>query len=79
MYDSDKVRNDINLLSWYLRHPTWKNEKQSNIAHQEGKFCYKQISCYYLLMSGICIKQKRTSDPFTHDRLTKSFIFRSSF
>ncbi|KRF78584.1 uncharacterized protein CG45076 isoform X3 [Drosophila virilis] len=30
MYDSDKVRNDINLLSWYLRHPTWKNEKQSN-------------------------------------------------
>ncbi|XP_032593579.1 uncharacterized protein CG45076 isoform X2 [Drosophila grimshawi] len=34
MYDSDKVRTDINLLSWYLRHPTWKNEKKS-VPHEE--------------------------------------------
>lgn len=26
MYDSDKVRTDINLLSWYLRHPTVKSD-----------------------------------------------------
>jgi len=32
MYDSDKVRNDINLLSWYLRHPEGKREK--NVAKQ---------------------------------------------
>ncbi|KPU79637.1 uncharacterized protein Dana_GF17091, isoform E [Drosophila ananassae] len=35
MYDSDKVRTDINLLSWYLRHPTWKSDKQSNVAQKE--------------------------------------------
>ncbi|XP_041449482.1 uncharacterized protein CG45076 isoform X4 [Drosophila obscura] len=35
MYDSDKVRNDINLLSWYLRHPTWKNDKQSLASQKE--------------------------------------------
>ncbi|KQS39297.1 uncharacterized protein CG45076 isoform X2 [Drosophila erecta] len=29
LYDTDKVRTDINLLSWYLRHPTWKNDKKS--------------------------------------------------
>ncbi|XP_060646051.1 uncharacterized protein CG45076 isoform X3 [Drosophila sulfurigaster albostrigata] len=34
-YDSDKVRTDINLLSWYLRHPTWKNENQKKVPHQE--------------------------------------------
>ncbi|XP_034130035.1 uncharacterized protein CG45076 isoform X2 [Drosophila guanche] len=34
-YDSDKVRNDINLLSWYLRHPTWKTNKQSLSSQKE--------------------------------------------
>ncbi|XP_053970009.1 uncharacterized protein CG45076 isoform X3 [Anastrepha ludens] len=32
MYDSDKVRTDINLLSWYLRHPQGKSERK----HQEN-------------------------------------------
>ncbi|XP_037807661.1 uncharacterized protein CG45076-like isoform X5 [Lucilia sericata] len=27
LYDTDRVRTDINLLSWYLRHPTVKKEK----------------------------------------------------
>lgn len=36
MYDSDKVRTDINLLSWYLRHPEGKREKK--VAHTSGKF-----------------------------------------
>ncbi|XP_017005074.2 uncharacterized protein CG45076 isoform X2 [Drosophila takahashii] len=35
LYDSDKVRNDINLLSWYLRHPTWKSDKKSNVPVKE--------------------------------------------
>ncbi|XP_004524308.1 uncharacterized protein CG45076 isoform X2 [Ceratitis capitata] len=30
MYDSDKVRTDINLLSWYLRHPQGKKEQKEN-------------------------------------------------
>ena len=28
MYDSDKVRTDINLMSWYLRHPSGKIDKK---------------------------------------------------
>ncbi|XP_037895098.1 uncharacterized protein CG45076-like isoform X4 [Glossina fuscipes] len=31
MFDSDRLRNDINLLSWYLRHPTVKSEKKVEV------------------------------------------------
>ena len=56
MYDSDKVRTDINLMSWYLRHPSGKidkkvvdevetfvkNEEATNATKEEGKLeCLK--------------------------------------
>lgn len=28
MYDSDKVRNDINMLAWHLNHPKAKSERK---------------------------------------------------
>lgn len=52
MYDSDKVRTDINLLSWYLRHPTWKSDKQSNVSQKEGKSCFFR---YMTLENDTCI------------------------
>jgi len=52
LYDSDKVRNDINLLSWYLRHPTWKNDKKSHDPVKEGKYC---LCCYITLEDDTCI------------------------
>lgn len=40
MYDSDKVRSDINLLSWYLRNPHGKSDEKSkeNDSVKTGKY-----------------------------------------
>ncbi|XP_049304368.1 uncharacterized protein CG45076 isoform X4 [Bactrocera dorsalis] len=35
MYDSDKVRTDINLLSWYLRNPLGKGDEKSKENYSE--------------------------------------------
>jgi len=35
MYDTDRVRTDINLLSWYLRHPQGKSEKTVDNSQQK--------------------------------------------
>lgn len=60
MFDSDRLRTDINLLSWYLRHPTVKSEKKVEVDEKvesvdTGKYfnslyeCIKNFSFYFII------------------------------
>lgn len=37
MYDSDKVRNNINMLAWQLNHPNAKSERKTLSTLESNK------------------------------------------